>query len=245
MCMFQIRTPHTHPPLCTERLFRKRPPENLLQTYLLHGSGRGTGTSRRSPDPRRSPHRWAGTGLCCPIWACRLPLPPPSSPAAHERGSGRPVPDSGVSVSTSFFSFPSAPPNVEMNSRRVWLSGEKAAVCFYFCECVQVEGCLNVFFCGLSPTRSFSPTAHPWKRDSVIYCDLWHFNRSYQLLMTVLFELCNVSYFKKAHRPFKTVNTLHKAVLSPPPPRTHPHNNIIFLKSSLYIYGEVMQRHVI
>lgn len=90
----------------------------------------------------------------------------------------------------------------ERNSRRVWPSGEEAAVCFCFCKCVWGDGYLSVSFCGLSPTRSWSPSARPWKRDSVIYCDLWHFNRSYQWLMTVLFELCNVSYFKKGSPAF-------------------------------------------
>lgn len=74
------------------------------------------------------------------------------------------------------------------------------------------RGLSQRLFCELSLSRSFSPTARPWKRGWVIYCDLWHFNRSYQWLMTVLFELCNVSYFKKVQQSLKTVNTLHEAI---------------------------------
>lgn len=221
-------------------LFPKNPKQNIFQTHLLHGSGRGRGTSRRYPDPRRSPRKWAGTGLCCPIWACRPPLLPPSSPAAHERGSGRPCPDSGISTSSSFFTFfPSAPLIAEMNSRCVWPSGKKQLFVFISVN-VYAEGAVSA--AQLSLSRSFSPTARPWKRDRVIYCDLWHFNRSYQWLMTVLFELCNVSYFKKVHQSLKLLihYTKQSCVIatpsSPSSPQQH-HFPEIFV---IYFWGSVM-----
>ena len=66
--------------------------------YLHRGSDRDKGTSRRCRAPRRSPRRWADTGLCCPIWACLQPPPSPSSPAPDERGFGRP--DQGLVASS-------------------------------------------------------------------------------------------------------------------------------------------------
>lgn len=60
-------------------------------SYLLHGSDTGKGTSRRCPVPHRSPRRWADTGLCCPIWACRPPPPSPSSPGRREKGCDHPA----------------------------------------------------------------------------------------------------------------------------------------------------------
>lgn len=146
VCMFRICIPSTQ--------------RTLFQTYLLHDFDRGKGTSRRSPDPHRSLRRWAGTGLCCPIWACRLPLLPPSSQAARDWGSGRPVPGSGTSTWTSYFSFLSRSAKCRNEFSQRLILWEKAAVCFYFCECVREGGCLGVF-CGLSLSSSFSPTARP------------------------------------------------------------------------------------
>lgn len=85
-------------------------------SYLLHGFDTGTGTSRRCPVPRRSPHRWADTGLCCPIWACRPPPPSPSSPGRHERGCVHP--DLGLEswIKTSPFWH-----LVVFRNRKVWL----------------------------------------------------------------------------------------------------------------------------
>ncbi len=72
-----------------------------FSAHLLRGSGRGTGISRRSPAPHRSPRRSACTGFCCPTAAALQPPPPPASPARRETGSAHPDPGSGASASAS------------------------------------------------------------------------------------------------------------------------------------------------
>lgn len=163
------------PPLC----------EQTQPSYLLHGFDTGTGTSTRCPVPRRSPRRWADTGLCCPIWACR-PLPPsPSSPGRCERGSVHPDPGLGSWMKIS--------PCWRLAGFRNWnvwplswfgLAGSAA--------CTQRRRVVSL---AASSRCEFYPSCTTLERGWDIYADLWH--RSYQPLITVCCVLCNVSYFRE------------------------------------------------
>lgn len=152
--------------------------KEYLQTHLLRGFGTGRGTSRRYQDPRRSPHRSADTGPCCPTWACP-PLPPsPSSPAAHKWGSGSPVP--GLVTLTSW-----CPVGFTWMQR--WIVAEspsgKPVVCFYFCEWVQggrspeshAVSSVDCLCWGPLPLLCVLGS-----RAGIFYGDLWHLNCSYQ-----------------------------------------------------------------
>lgn len=128
-----------------------------LWSYLLRGFDTGTGTSRRCPVPRRSPRRWADTGLCCPIWACRPPPPSPSSPGRSERGSGRP--DLGL----------------EALVEPCWSPGGcgswKKARPLSLLGLGFVGGASSLVLPPLA--LSFTPAERPWKRGWDIYSDLW------------------------------------------------------------------------
>lgn len=156
-----------------ERIFngcKPKPP-----SYLLHGSDTGTGTSRRCPAPRRSPRRWADTGLCCPIWACRPPPPSPSSPGRRERGCDHPAPGWESSTCASW-------------RLAVFLETEMFALrrCRERAEKLPLQPPLAL---------SFTPAEQPRKRGWDIYSDLWY--RSYQPLVTASFVLSDVSHLKE------------------------------------------------
>lgn len=151
----------------------------LTPSYLLHGFGTSMGTSTHCQVPHRSPHRWANTGLCCPIWACLLPHPPPSSPGLHERESDFPV--LGLVASASWWLLV----NFTVENKKIeQLSVPSVAKCcfllFFWKRSTGMCLISQTLLSEPSPSESFTPTVSSRKCHWGIHCDLWHLNISYQ-----------------------------------------------------------------